>query len=133
MSHVKYETATRLKDAGFPQPKPAPGQLWYKTIFEGGTAQHIAPCVLLDFGGQIVMQAIAPRWDYPGNSGFDKKAVFAPDAADILKLLPSDNRASFMHDAFWVEWDGGILHQTALYGSDLAEVLAERYLKLNPA
>ena len=88
MSNTTYATSCALKHLGFPQPKPEAGQLWYKKIFEGGTAQHIAHCILLSFGGQIVMQAITPRWDYPGNSGFDKNAVFCPPLDYITQLLP---------------------------------------------
>ena len=29
MSHVTFETAARLKEAGFPQPKPSFGQFWW--------------------------------------------------------------------------------------------------------
>lgn len=85
---VSPETASQLEEAGFIPPEIKTGQFWYKTIFEGGTAEHSALCICLNFGGQIVMQAVEPRWDYPGNSGPDKKAFFAPTATDIIKQMP---------------------------------------------
>lgn len=130
MSNTTYQTSLLLKEAGLPQPEPAPGQLWYKTIFEGGTAQHIAPCILLDFGGQIVMQAIMPRWDYPGNSGFDKNAVFAPDLDYITQFLPE----GFMLDI----WDGRHSCKVEtdettirIQADSFAEAAALAYLELN--
>ena len=72
------ETAARLKAAGFPQPDPAPGQVWYYA------SAH--PYVLL-----------SPRsdgdWFVGGletaNSVFNPKisATFAPGVADLLRAL----------------------------------------------
>ncbi len=88
MNVVSSQTELALKESGLPQPEPEPGQFWHKTIFKGGTAEHTALCVLLKFGSQIVMQAIQPTWNYPGNSGFDEDAVFAPDLDYITAHLP---------------------------------------------
>jgi len=130
MSNITYTTALALKNAGMPQPEPKAGQFWYKTIFEGGTSQHIAICILLDFGGQIVMQAIAPRWDYPGNSGFDKGSVYAPDLDYIAAMLPDGYRLEMWDGRHSCKFDNG---ETQIWtqADSFVEAAVLLYLELN--
>lgn len=66
--HVSYETAVRLKEAGFPQPEPQYGQCWYN-----------------DNGGQIIIGHTTDSWGEPDESF----SVFAPSALDLLQSIPS--------------------------------------------
>lgn len=68
MSAVSFETAKRLKEAGFPQPDYEFGQLWYS---EDERQQA--------FVGTGQMELL--RQHYVG------KMVFAPTATDILEQL----------------------------------------------
>ena len=79
--HVTFETAARLKDAGFPQPEqPQRGQVWY-TCF-GQT--------------MLVIYERKDRCDYHllekdrvyFDRIFENGEVFAPTAVDILEQLP---------------------------------------------
>ena len=47
---VSYETAVRLKEAGFPQPTPEVGQMCYYTRFPDGTAKKKR---VVHFGARI--------------------------------------------------------------------------------
>ncbi len=80
---VSYETAVRLKEAGFPQPQPGAGQWWHNP----------------DFG----LFVVGVRWFadnreykifYPGtgkpvlkSEAMFLKCAFAPTATDILREL----------------------------------------------
>lgn len=70
MNFVSYETAVRLKEAGFPQPKPMFYQLWYSPNGESEIRlpYYISPL----FGGASMIY----------------NSVFAPTADDILHQLP---------------------------------------------
>ncbi|MBK8225411.1 MAG: hypothetical protein IPK73_30725 [Candidatus Obscuribacter sp.] len=71
MSHVNFETAKRMKDAGFPQPE---------------FGRETAFFVETDFGDPI---AYNPGDTVFGRfSGIANKAIFAPTATDILRELP---------------------------------------------
>ena len=71
MNFVSYETAVRLKEAGFPQPKPMFYQLWYSPNGESEIRlpYYISPL----FGGASMIY----------------NSVFAPTAPDILRELGS--------------------------------------------
>lgn len=77
MNHVTYETAVRLKEAGFPQPAPEAGQFWY-----------------CPYGGLYFLQDIEQGFcrtrKVGTNHGWMTNLsfwVFAPTATDILKAL----------------------------------------------
>lgn len=79
---VTFETAKRLKDAGFPQPEPATGQIWYgpkdKTAYLINEVSHktIYFIALGDYGNEEILEA---KHLY--------LFVFAPTATDILREL----------------------------------------------
>jgi len=83
MEHVIRETAKRLADAGFPQPAPERGQIWYS---ESGAKYRIH---INNNDGTV---------DYLSESDIvylhlcrfleADNCVFAPTAMDILKELP---------------------------------------------
>lgn len=90
MNIVSFETAVKLKEAGFPQPEPEVGQMWYDN---GGNAYVI-------FYRRAYSVFAAPiDWGYGVTRKFDvKKCTFAPGPAEILLELPG-------HDLYFV--DGG--------------------------
>ena len=75
-----FETSQRLKAAGFPQPVPEFGQVWYVPESE---EQYICikPANLLD----RTFAFMKPNGC--GNLFFAKEIVFAPTATDILREL----------------------------------------------
>lgn len=77
---VSFETAKRLKQAGFPQPEYETGQFWY-----GDTGKL---CVITHAGeyltGFTVLNGLREIWDLEGK---DSDAVFAPTATDILREI----------------------------------------------
>jgi hypothetical protein len=78
MNTVTFETAKRLKEAGFPQPVPKDGQFWYRP--SGG----IGYIDIVDSDGEIYALL---NGEVKGVKGFDS-AIFAPAATDILKEIP---------------------------------------------
>ena len=85
MSNVTFETATRLKDAGFPQPKPEPGQTWFYPI-DG--------CMTIVETGQWHSLKLIRVFNESGCGEYEtgqiiEHGAFAPDVEDITALLPS--------------------------------------------
>jgi len=66
--NVTFETAKRLKDAGFPQPETCFGQVWY--------LNHNERPVLIGSAEGTITQG--------------QERVFAPSATDILKVFSND-------------------------------------------
>ena len=64
--HVTFATAILLKDAGFPQPAPAPGQFWYNKYED-----------IICWGHTV------DSWGEP----YEDATTFAPTATDILREL----------------------------------------------
>lgn len=80
---LSYETSVRLKEAGFPQPTPEPGQFWYTSA---GLLCWIAR---KELGGAFRLcdtTGTAFRTLYVD---FNKDLLFAPTATDILRELPN--------------------------------------------
>lgn len=80
---VNYETAVRMKKAGFPQPSPEPGQIWYDPDF--------GPFFV---GRRSYIDGRDRNIFYPETGkAFDKPEAdftayaFAPTATDILRGL----------------------------------------------
>lgn len=90
---VSFETARALKDAGFPQPEPEAGQVWYD---------------IYEYKYMILDDPIGPHgnitsvWVFPDDSQFavttsiflKDHCVFAPTVTDILSEL-GDNYGIF--------------------------------------
>ena len=78
---VSFETARRLKEAGFPQPEPEFGQLWHELQDQ---------CYVLGYSAEGLISGF---WN--GGESFEDANVqsmladvFAPTATDILEQLP---------------------------------------------
>lgn len=91
---VTFETAKRLKEAGFPQPEPEFGQFWYHNA-----GLQIAIMESNDAGGHIgkfirffgtVNGSLREKSFFSVSimKIFMKDACFAPTATDILKEIP---------------------------------------------
>ena len=86
-NHVTPQTATRLKQAGFKQPVPASGQVWY-----------------LDDEAAIVLAVHSNGVSYcRGNCNYFERTdiflslfVYAPTAPDILRELGGNYTLSFL-------------------------------------
>ena len=75
---VSFETAKRLKEAGFPQPEPQRGQVWY--------SKHRAEYLVYnvdEFGADYSCGSLS----FVGRSLSADDCVFAPTATDILRLF----------------------------------------------
>lgn len=94
--YATYETAVRLKEAGFPQPAPEAGQVWYLPIGVG--RYGIFCCYGVDVSEKMPLYLFATsikkdifyirqtaKWRYQMDSCF-----FAPTAMDILKVIGGD-------------------------------------------
>jgi len=81
-NHVTFETAQRLKAAGFPQPKFDVGQFWW-----GDTGKL---CIITHGGeyrtGFSVLNGLREIWTLEYDTS-DPSSFFAPTAADILAAL----------------------------------------------
>lgn len=81
MNHVTFETARRLKEAGFPQPAPDLGQVWY---YNGGGFLQV-----VEFDNEQNMPIIyAFGSAYYERRPYWNQLIFACAATDILKELP---------------------------------------------
>jgi len=83
---VTRQTAIRLKNAGFPQPAPAMGQIWFDPF---GDARFVrgrgCAFTLFNLNTGVVNLLL-------DGSTFWDEAVFAPTVTDILPLLPTTYR-----------------------------------------
>ncbi len=85
---VAYQTAIKLKAAGFPQPDPEAGQIWYQTwnrnhpiiILRRFGGKNGLFYIGLDAGGEVVAFTDSTKTN----------CVFAPTAADIISELSKD-------------------------------------------
>ena len=80
MSHVTPETARRLKDAGFQQPEPQRGQLWYNNSgieYVITLSDNLGMCDYVTPSGHLWIER-----------GLNDGEVYAPTATDIMQHLP---------------------------------------------
>ena len=107
INHVTPETADRLKAAGFPQPSPEVGQVWYDPKNK--------PCFVFTSHDNTWSYAIDSSGGTFGVNGNDHGLNFAPTATDIIRELSHENiKISFYeNDGFNVE-----LNYDSFYGAD---------------
>lgn len=79
-NHVTPETARKLKEAGFPQPKPEIGQFWY-------SANGVLFVLIAGDEGFNFCSIYGKRF---GRATHLEKCFFAPTATDILWSLGQD-------------------------------------------
>ncbi len=116
---VTFETAVRLKEAGFPQPFPQAGMFGYNDAgylfvktHDGHTSNNRYGSVLLNGGNDNITLS---KNDF-------KFVVFAPTATDILRELGPLFDLSYDCAEFWCG---------DKKGWNPAEAAAEAWLKLN--
>lgn len=116
MELLSFETAKRLKDAGFTQPDSLFGQMWYTK--DGNILIAINFFSSIDHRENIIM--FNPEEHY-----------FAPTAAEILKELPEDHFLQHANGMFFISYycDNGETVQHK--GKNLLEVGAAAWLDIN--
>jgi hypothetical protein len=93
MDIVTFETAKRLKEAGFPQPEFATGQMWYNQY---GAITFLSKKEVAEEGTHVYffcISVVSGRTDriVPIHDG----AFFAPSATDILREMQKCTRKWF--------------------------------------
>lgn len=91
---VTAETAARLKAAGFPQPEPQAGQVWYSEIGN--------PFIIANAEGEIVCGVFLNRNMHGFVDNFGNRATFAPGVADLLRELGLEYDISTIGDQYIV-------------------------------
>ena len=127
---VTFETAVRLKEAGFPQPQPGAGQWWHNPDFG-----------LFVVGIKWFADNREYRIFYPGtgksvlkSEAMFLKCAFAPTATDILRELRDGSNIGIMGKRFLCyssDFEHGIDHPGTPINDNPAEAVAEAWLKLN--
>lgn len=118
MRHVTFETAKRLAEAGFPQPEPQRGQLWYNKA----GAEYII--ILADNLG-MCDYSISPSGKVWLGRGLNDEELFAPTATDILFHLPGWNLAYTTACGWIAYWDApGLAEPIQFSHENPAEVCA---------
>jgi len=128
---LSFETAVRLKEAGFPQPAPEAGQFWYNPnigVFLVGKLWMVDGRLRNIFypdTGKVVNKEIRLFVNF----------VFAPTATDILREMPGcilavENLYKEMAivGVYYEVWKTGRLLSDHV---NPAEAAAEAWLKLN--
>lgn len=95
MSHVTAATSRKLKEAGFPQPLPQEGQVWYVGRKQSKTTIRQSE----NYRGMLIADT------YIIGGKFSEIADFAPTATDILRELGKDFRLSIIDATWFVEED----------------------------
>jgi hypothetical protein len=82
MDVVSFETAKKLKEAGFPQPEPAFGQVWYESA---------GSPIIVTSGWEAGFAFVGPRSAMTQTTYMkrfqEQNGVFAPTATDILRQI----------------------------------------------
>lgn len=126
-NNTTFETASALKQAGFPQPEPEPGQVWYD-----GTK---TPCIVLETETDEFGDVFVNFW-----SGYERgclvsifleKMIFAHGPADILRELGCHYELSFGDDfKWWASKDFGARSEKNYIHDNPAEACALAWLEL---
>ena len=123
---VSYETALRLRDAGFPQPEPEAGQFWYDPY---GT-----PDVVTDVDEWHVFSAsLTDVTDYTNAVMHDEFTAgwhFAPGPAEILREIP-DHVCGNNKGSKGGYWCGRYDDQRASFHENMAEACAAQWLSIH--
>lgn len=128
MNHVTPQTAQLLKDAGFPQPEPALGQMWGFVRFPEGTARHYKTGIICQYDYQRLV-----IWCGLGEFEWLKPAdqTFHPTATDILKEIGEDYTMVSKPTGFFVIYNAGPYHSYAAKNENPAEAAAKAWLLRN--
>jgi hypothetical protein len=127
MIHAIPETAKRLADAGFPQPTPKRGQVWYSR------SGHESYIIILDECGD---SGICDLSEHPGgrvwaDQSMNSGQVFAPSATDILQHLPGWNLCYTTQLGWQCWWDDEIIDPKIFSHSNPVEAAAQAWFYEN--
>jgi hypothetical protein len=137
-SILSYETAKRLKEAGFPQPDLSVGQLWYaEAVYKGGNLEHNPLCIAVETYGDsaIVLRRLTCEHHAPDYGG--RNEFFCPTATDILKELGRDKIGGFAgktpESLFYVGTvtSGNVVYWTHFCEANPAEAAALAWLSIH--
>jgi hypothetical protein len=132
MDIVSFETAKRLKEAGFPQPTPAPGQFWHEGN-EGGF--FVIGRVYDDkMTGCYVESERTPQHLVFERATMNGKEIFATTATDILRQMPGVYLCANDANVWRAEWAGVSCYDNTppiAVGENPEEVAAAAWLSLN--
>jgi len=120
---VSFETALRLRAAGFPQPAPDMGQVWAWPPDEG---LHFIAAV----AGVSAMHSIhiGLSTERVKDAGDFKDFAFAPGPAEILRELGPDYQCGAQGAYFWC---GRMPSPHASVEENMAEACAKEWLYIN--
>jgi hypothetical protein len=131
---VSYETALRLRAAGFPQPKPEAGQMWYDPY----STAHVVTDVDTAHSGDdvapercVYLAPITEQVDYTevlDTEDFTAGWRFAPGPAEILRELGPDYQCGVQGTYYWC---GRMPSQYASVEENMAEACAAQWLSIH--
>lgn len=83
---VSLQTALKLKDAGFPQPEPKPGQFWYaEAYYKGGELEHHPLCVVVEWPMTRALMLRRVTCESLSGENGGNPLVFAPTISDLIQ------------------------------------------------
>ena len=118
---VSFETAVKLKEAGFPQPAPKFGDV---VFHRSKKTKHVV--IGHEGGGVFVFRGEFDHQDRERGDSY----VSAPTAADILKVAKGLYLSPIMHDD-WGVFVVGSREMVGYHHENPAEACAEAWLKIN--
>jgi len=124
---VTYETALRLRAAGFPQPEPKAGQMWYDPY----DVEHIVTSVdewHVNLAPLSEVVNYTEEFDYPDFPGVWH---FAPGPAEILLKLGPDFQIGVQWKRFWCGRIAGESGEYATHSESMAEACAQKWLLIH--
>lgn len=117
--YVTFETAVKLKEAGFPQPEIRFSQMFYVAFID-----------IEEIGRYVYITCV---WD-SDSPCLATNPIFAPRATDIMLHLPNLFQLASMNDGgMWAVLPPAHMEDEVLdeYSTNAAEAAAQMWLKLN--
>ena len=116
MQHATFDTAKRLKEAGFPQPSPEFGQVWWHPESETNAVlinsdRSDGRCLFMDAEGFRLFMKL-------------EDLIFAPTDADILLQMPDGHALTRVNQDMFICIEGEPLMGTDGCEYDVAEAAA---------
>ena len=123
---MSNEIALRLKAAGFPQPAPAEGQIWYDHF---GVARFVVKARSGSFRLLNIETTNVSILDAP--TTFWAEAAYSPTAQDIFEALPFGCSAGKTSAGFAAKWQYHQQEFATYTAPTLVEALAKAYLAVS--